>query len=672
MRKTLIIAEAGVNHNGSMAIARQLVDVAVLAGADYIKFQTFQAENLVTKTAKKAAYQQTNMPDSGDSQYQMLKKLELSAEQHHELIDHCKSKNIQFLSTAFDLESVEFLSSLQLGLWKIPSGEITNYPYLKRIAQENQPVILSTGMSSMEEIKDAINVLVQYGTEKQKITVLHCNTQYPTPMQDVNLLAMQTIANEIGVKVGYSDHTLGIEIPVAAVALGASVIEKHFTLDRNMEGPDHKASLEPDELKEMATAIRNVETALGSAEKKVTPSESENTTLVRKSIVASKPIVKGDVLTENNLTIKRPGNGISPMCWEKIMGRVADRDYNEDERIDLYLSDDPLITVIITTFNVETEYLLPCLDSVLNQTYQNMEILIIDDKSTYPDIIPVLHQYKAKDSRIILIEKPKTEGISLTRQLGINMAKGEYLFFIDGDDYITPDCVESLLNEAISSESDIVVGDHWRTFKTCKILHKQEIDSNDPNGYLKALITGKCGGAIWNKLIKTDKIRELEIPTFYLHCNDGIINFILASRNYQIRCLGRPVYNWIQRDSGITHSKSQAKFEHAVCLSKWINDFVLDNYSSMNLENELAYNNLALWAILLAHGYTRPYSGDTTEFRNKIYNIYWKNKWARNQLNFQHRLLIQLNKNRFLSFFYHIYSKTLKPLLKKTKWYKRL
>ena len=335
MSKTIIIAEAGVNHNGSMTLARQLIDVAVLAGVDYVKFQTFKAENLVVKTANKAEYQQKNMPDADSYQYQMLKKLELSVEQHYELINYCNSKNIKFLSTAFDLESVEFLSSLQLGMWKIPSGEITNYPYLKRIARENKPVILSTGMSALEEIKDAMNVLMQYGTETQKITVLHCNTQYPTPMQDVNLLAMQTIANEIGVKFGYSDHTLGIEVPIAAVALGATVIEKHFTLDRNMEGPDHKASLEPNELKTMVESIRNVEKALGNAEKKVTTSESENIFIARKSIVASKFIAKGDIFTEDNLTVKRPGNGISPMKWNDVIGKTAIRNFEEEDLIEI-------------------------------------------------------------------------------------------------------------------------------------------------------------------------------------------------------------------------------------------------------------------------------------------------------------------------------------------------
>jgi N,N'-diacetyllegionaminate synthase len=333
MGRTLIIAEAGVNHNGSTDMAKQLIDVAAEAGVDYVKFQTFKADNLVTKNAKKAEYQQQNMADAGDSQYQMLKKLELSKEQHYELIDYCKQCSVKFLSTAFDLESIEFLSSLNLGLWKIPSGEITNYPYLKRIARENQPVILSTGMSTIDEIRAAINVLVEHGADKQQITVLHCNTQYPTPMEDVNLLAMQTIAKEIDVKVGYSDHTLGIEIPIAAVALGATVIEKHFTLDKTMEGPDHKASLEPDELKAMVIAIRNIEKALGSSEKTVSASEGENKNIARKSIVAAKFIAKGEKLTEENLTVKRPGNGVSPMKWEEIIGKTAVRNFEEDELI---------------------------------------------------------------------------------------------------------------------------------------------------------------------------------------------------------------------------------------------------------------------------------------------------------------------------------------------------
>jgi N,N'-diacetyllegionaminate synthase len=335
MKKTLIIAEAGVNHNGSIDLAKKLIDTAAAAGVDYVKFQTFKAENLVTKYAKKAEYQQKNMTSTDNSQYQMLKKLELSKEQHYELVDYCKKYDIKFFSTAFDMENIEFLSSLNLGLWKIPSGEITNYPYLKRVAGEKQPIILSTGMSTIEDINAAVNVLVRHGAEKQQVTVLHCNTQYPTPMHDVNLFAMQTIAKKIGVKVGYSDHTLGIEIPIAAVALGATIIEKHFTLDRNMEGPDHKASLEPRELKTMVDAIRNIEKALGSSEKIVSPSESGNKNIARKSIVAAKFIAKGETLAEENLTIKRPGNGISPMRWDDIIGKTAIRNFEEDELIEL-------------------------------------------------------------------------------------------------------------------------------------------------------------------------------------------------------------------------------------------------------------------------------------------------------------------------------------------------
>jgi len=333
--KTIIIAEAGVNHNGSMKFAKQLIDTAADAGVDYVKFQTFRAENVVVKTAKKATYQQNNMPDTDNSQYHMLKNLELSIEQHYELIEYCKNKSVKFLSTAFDMESIEFLSTLHLGLWKIPSGEITNYPYLKRIARDNQPVILSTGMSTIEEIKAAVHVLTKHGTDKQKITILHCNTQYPTPMQDVNLLAMQTISKEMGVNAGYSDHTLGFEIPIAAIALGATVIEKHFTLNRKMEGPDHKASLEPQELKSMVEAIRNVEKALGSSKKIVSPSEMENKDIARKSIVAACNIEKGEAFTEKNITVKRPGSGISPMLWEEVLGTFASRDFDEDELIEL-------------------------------------------------------------------------------------------------------------------------------------------------------------------------------------------------------------------------------------------------------------------------------------------------------------------------------------------------
>ena len=335
MKKVLIIAEAGVNHNGSIELAKKLVDAAALAGVDYVKFQSFKAENLVSKDAKKAKYQQINMADGDDSQFTMLKKLELSPEQHIELIAYCNEKGIKFFSTAFDLESIDFLASLKLGLWKIPSGEITNYPYLKQIALKKEPVILSTGMCDMTDIDNAIQVLLKFGVTKEQITVLHCNTEYPTPMHDVNLNAMKAIADKFEVNIGYSDHTKGIEVPIAAVALGATVIEKHFTLDKTMEGPDHKASLEPQELIAMTTAIRNIEMALGSGEKKVTSSEINNKSVARKSIVASQYIQVGDVLTESNLTVKRPGTGISPMLWENVLGTKATKSYQPDELIEL-------------------------------------------------------------------------------------------------------------------------------------------------------------------------------------------------------------------------------------------------------------------------------------------------------------------------------------------------
>ena len=333
MKHTLIIAEAGVNHNGSIEMAKQLIDAAAVAGVDYVKFQTFKAEKLVTKDAKQADYQQRNAAD--DSQYSMLKKLELSEAQHEELIAYCMEKGVKFLSTAFDMESVEYLHSLRLGLWKIPSGEITNYPYLKAIAQYGKPVILSTGMCEMEDVQNAVDVLCKHGLKKEQITVLHCNTEYPTPMHDVNLRAMQEIKEKVDVKVGYSDHTQGIEVPIAAVALGADVIEKHFTLDRTLPGPDHKASLEPNELKAMVDAIRNIEQALGDGQKHVSASEEMNMAIARKSIVAAKDIKRGELLTEENLTTKRPGMGISPMRWEEVIGTKAIRDFAEDELIEI-------------------------------------------------------------------------------------------------------------------------------------------------------------------------------------------------------------------------------------------------------------------------------------------------------------------------------------------------
>ena len=333
MNKVFIIAEAGVNHNGSIELAKKLIDVAVNAGVDAVKFQTFKAENLVSKNAQKADYQKKNMNDTDDSQLNMLKKLELDVNTHKELISYCNSKNIMFLSTPFDHDSIELLNGLGLEIFKVPSGEITNLPYLRHIGKLNKQVILSTGMADIGEIEDALDVLIDAGTQKEKITILHANTMYPTPMEDVNLKAMITIGNTFDCKYGYSDHTLGIEVDIAAVAMGASCIEKHFTLDKTMEGPDHKASLEPQELKAMVEAIRNIELALGSSIKKPSKSETPNIQVARKSIVANCDIKKGETFTENNLTIKRPGNGINPMRWDEIVGTVSIKDYIKDELI---------------------------------------------------------------------------------------------------------------------------------------------------------------------------------------------------------------------------------------------------------------------------------------------------------------------------------------------------
>jgi len=330
--KTIIIAEAGVNHNGSLDMAKELIKVASEAKADYVKFQTFKAINTITKNAEKANYQK-NTTDQKENQFDMVKKLELSKEMHIELINFSKKKNIKFLSTPFDHDSIELLRDLGLEIFKIPSGEITNLPYLRHIGKLNKKVIISTGMSDMNEIKNALDILVNSGTKKSNITVLHANTEYPTPMEDVNLRAMLTIGKELDVNFGYSDHTLGIEVDIAAVALGASVIEKHFTLDCNMEGPDHKASLEPYQLKEMVKAIRNIELALGSNIKEPSKSEMRNIQIVRKSIVAKTKIQKGDILNENNLAVKRPGNGISPLKWDEVIGTKATKNYKEDELI---------------------------------------------------------------------------------------------------------------------------------------------------------------------------------------------------------------------------------------------------------------------------------------------------------------------------------------------------
>lgn len=325
--KTLIIAEAGVNHNGSMELAKQLIEVAAKAGADIVKFQTFKAQNLVSKQAEKAEYQKQNMSeDADDTQYNMLKQLELKPEHHLILIEHCRKNNIRFQSTAFDLESLALLDKLGMTIWKIPSGEITNLPYLKKIGSLNAEVILSTGMSTLEEVNTAVNILIANGTEKDKIHVLHCNTEYPTPYEDVNLKAMLTIRDRLGVKVGYSDHTVGVEVSVAAVALGAEIIEKHFTLDRNMPGPDHKASLEPNELVTLVKSIRHIEKALGDGVKKPSPSEQKNMTIARKSIHLNSQVRQGQVILESDLLMVRPGDGISPMDMDKVIGKKASRD----------------------------------------------------------------------------------------------------------------------------------------------------------------------------------------------------------------------------------------------------------------------------------------------------------------------------------------------------------
>ena len=329
----IVIAEAGVNHNGDIDLAKKLVDVAADAGADYVKFQTFKAEQIASKNAIKANYQKRTT-SGGESQLQMLKRLELHDDDHLTLINYCKSRAIQFLSTPFDLDSISLLKDLGIELGKIPSGEITNLPYLEKMAKSFNELIMSTGMADLVEIENAVDVIQSVGFPKDKLTVLHCNTEYPTPFSDVNLKAMQTIASSLKVNIGYSDHTLGIEVPIAAVALGASVIEKHFTLDRSMEGPDHRASLEPAELKNMISAIRNIEKAIsGTGIKAPSPSEKKNISVARKSIVAATPIRKGEMLSDLNLAVKRPGTGLSPMMWYKVCGTKAIKDFEEDELI---------------------------------------------------------------------------------------------------------------------------------------------------------------------------------------------------------------------------------------------------------------------------------------------------------------------------------------------------
>ncbi len=334
MKKVFIIAEAGVNHNGDLQTAYKLIDAAKEAGTDAVKFQTFTAKNNISKFAQKAEYQKETT-SAEESQYEMIKKLELSKEAHQKLIEYCKHKEIEFLSTPFDIGSIDFLNTLGVRFFKIPSGEITNLPFLKAVARKRKPVIMSTGMANLSEIEQALDVLNQNGIERKDISILHCNTEYPTPYEYVNLNAMLTISSAFKLPVGYSDHTLGIEIPIAAVALGATIIEKHFTLDRTLPGPDHRASLEPGELKAMVQAIRNIEKAMGDGIKQPSKSELKNKPIARKSIVAKCNIVEGEVFSEKNITVKRPGNGIPPMRWDELIGRKAVRDFKEDELLEI-------------------------------------------------------------------------------------------------------------------------------------------------------------------------------------------------------------------------------------------------------------------------------------------------------------------------------------------------
>ena len=334
MLKTLIIAEAGVNHNGSLEMAFELIDAASDAGADVVKFQTFKAENLVTQSATKADYQ-LGTTDVQETQFEMIKKLELSYDMHLKLISKCKEKGIRFSSTGFDASSVDLLIELGVDFLKIPSGEITNLPYLRHVSSKGLPIILSTGMSTMQEVASALEILEKAGAGKSDVTVLHCNTEYPTPIEDVNLRAMLSMKNELVVKVGYSDHTLGIEVPIAAVAMGAVVIEKHFTVDRELDGPDHAASLEPGELKQMVASIRNIEKAMGDGHKLPSNSEQKNISVARKSIVASRNILAGEKFTEENIAVKRPGTGLCPMRWDELLGLEAKKDFHADELVSI-------------------------------------------------------------------------------------------------------------------------------------------------------------------------------------------------------------------------------------------------------------------------------------------------------------------------------------------------
>ena len=325
----------------------------------------------------------------------------------------------------------------------------------------------------------------------------------------------------------------------------------------------------------------------------------------------------------------------------------------------------PSVSIIIPVYNVESAYLIPCIESVLNQTFRNIEILLIDDKSTFPDVLTIFRQFKQKDSRIVIIEKDENEGVSFCRQCGINMASGQYLLFIDGDDYITEDCVEVLVEKAIQSDADMVIGDMCLTYKDHKVYTPLKFDLSEPDGFIKALLNRKCGGVICGRLIKTEKIRPLELPNVYMHCNDTMVNFLIASKNFKVERIMRPLYNWVQRKTSDTNTKSQKSIEHAVFSMKWINGFLSEHYYLNNLENEIAYYNLTTWSLLVANGIRKPYSSIANEYRNNIYNSYWKNKWAKNQLNLKKKLIILSDKHIILSIFYNTYAKFIKPFLQK-------
>jgi glycosyltransferase involved in cell wall biosynthesis len=515
----------------------------------------------------------------------------------------------------------------------------------------------------MDDIGNAMEILLNNGLNKNDITILHCNTEYPTPFEDVNLRAMQTIAKRFAVKVGYSDHTQGIEASIAAVALGATVIEKHFTLSRDMEGPDHKASLEPDELKAMVAAIRNVEKALGNGEKQVTDSERKNMNIARKSIVAAKDIKKGAIFAEDNITVKRPGNGISPMRWEEVLGKTANRDFCEDELIELENENEEiLVSIIIPVYTVEISFLETCLDSALNQTYTNLEILLIDDKSPDENVIRTLELYAQKDKRIRLIKKQQNDGVSITRQQGVNISAGGYICFLDCDDYLTLNCIELLLHKAKTTNADIIVGDYWRTYDTFKIQYPHSLNEQSSTGYLVAMLTSKCGGTIWGKLIKSDILKKIDIPVFKGRDNDSLANFYFACGNFKIVSLGQPIYNWVYRKTSVTLTRKQSSVQYGFRIVNEICKLIKDQPCFNEIQNEFAYYKLSVWSLLLSHGI--KYNNDNKAFRGDI-AICWKNQWAKRQLKSSQKIILFCNQKPYLRVIYILYTHIGKPILLK-------